>query len=75
MEIPVNIELYNEVLSFLGKEPYEKSFQLINKLQSNAQMHMVSQASQTPPAPIAEREKPESGEVLPSVNPETSNTF
>jgi hypothetical protein len=74
MDIPVSIELYDEVLGYLGKDPYEKSFQLIHKLQSNAHMHMAAQAGQIPPMPSAAPAAPVEGEVMPADSIETTNT-
>jgi len=47
-EITLPIELANAVLGYLGKQPYDQVFQLIQAMQQAAQQQQQAQAPETP---------------------------
>lgn len=45
-KITLNTQLVNAILGYLGKRPYEETFQLINAIQKEAQDQMQPQEDQ-----------------------------
>ena len=45
-KITLNIQLVNTILGYLGKRPYEETFQLINAIQQEAQAQIPQTQAQ-----------------------------
>jgi hypothetical protein len=48
MDIPLNHELLNEVLAYLGKQQYQDVYILIAKIQDAANKHFATTATPSP---------------------------
>ncbi len=47
-KITLNTQLVNAILGYLGKRPYEETYQLINAIQQEAQAQAQVQEEQQP---------------------------